>query len=333
MNPTTTRKKIFASLLPALAGLALLFAPFAVAAATTNFATGFESAEGYSTGTALGGQQGWVGYVVATNLAYTNANSSGNGVIAGGLGGSGQAAYVGLTPLPAAYNNYVEQLRFFSLDPIGSGLPMVNFSAKVKVVDSTGNLYDYFYWDFYNLDGVFLFGLELNNNLLRLSHVNSTNKVTKLGNYTNSIEYALGVSMNFASNRYSVTWNGVPLTNNLPITVSTAVLNLGSLAAVWQPADRANPGNNHMIFDDVQLVSAALIPPRPQLKVLTPGGGGAATLQLTGQDGFRFAVDGTTNLVTWLAVSTNIVSGGIANYTDSAATGKSARYYRARWVP
>jgi hypothetical protein len=38
-------------------------------------------------------------------------------------------------------------------------------------------------------------------------------------------------------------------------------------------------------------------------------------------------------LVTWLAVGTNLVSGGTANYTDSAAAGKSARYYRARWVP
>ena len=324
ITKTIPRTLVFAS---------LLFAPFIASGAVTNFATGFESAESYASGTGLAGQQSWIGYVVATNLSYISANAEGNGVISGGLGGSGQAAYVGLTPLPPAYDREVELLRFYNLNPNGSGLPMVNFSTRVKITDSTNGLFDYFYWDFYNTNSDFLFGIEFNNTPLRISHVNSTNKVVKMSNYLNAVEYTLGVSMNFASNRYSVTWNGVLLTNNLPITITGAALNLGSIATVWQPSDRANPGDNYMLFDDVRLVSAALIPPNPQLKVLTPGGSGAATLRLTGQDGFRFAVDGSTNLVTWLAVGTNIVSGGTADYTDSAASGKSARYYRARWVP
>lgn len=317
----------------ALAFASLLLGPFVADAAVTNYATGFESGESYISGIGLAGQQGWIGYVVASNLSYISASTEGNGVITGGLGGSGQAAYVGLTTLPPAYDREVELLRFYNLNPIGSGLPMVNFSTRVKITDSTNGLFDYFYWDFYNTNSDFLFGIEFNNTPLRISHVNSTNKVVKMSNYLNAVEYTLGVSMNFASNRYSVTWNGVLLTNNLPIAINGAALHLGSIAAVWQPTARATPGDNQMLFDDVRLVSAALIPPGPQLNVLTPGGPGAATLRLTGQDGFRFAVEGSTNLVTWLAVNTNIISSGAADYTDSAATGKTARYYRARWVP
>jgi hypothetical protein len=333
MQPTPSINARLLKAQPLIAVVALWLGSFAASAITTNFSTGFESTEGYISGTGLTGQQSWVGYVVSTNLVFTNATSAGNGVISPGLGGSGQAAYVGLTPLPKAYNNYIEQLRFLNLDPIGSGLSQVDFSAKVKIMDSTVFFYDYFYWDFYNTNGNFLFGIEFNNDFLRISAVNSTNKASKLGNYTNGVEYALGVSMNFASNRYSVTWNGSTITNNLPIALNGLPLSLGSIAAVWQPSTPTNGADNYMIFDDMRVISSVPVPARPQLKLLTPGGSSAATLQLTGQEGARFAVDGSTNLVTWLAVATNTVSGGTAAYVDATVVGKTTRYYRARWVP
>jgi len=316
-----------------LLSLALGVGGFDVSAITTNYATGFESTEGYQSALGLSGQQGWVGYLVSPNLTYTNAASAGNGVTSPGLGGSGQAAYVGLTALPNGYNNYIEETRFFTLNPVSSGLPMVNFSTKLKVIDSTVFFFDYFYWDFYNTNGNFLFGVELDNNLLRLSALDGTNKTMLLGKFTNAVEYALDVAMNFASNRYSIAWDGVLLTNNLPISVNGTPLSLGTISAVWQPSDPTNGADNHMIFDDLRLVSSALVPPRPQLKVLTPGGRTNATLRLTGQDGFRFAVEGTTNMTTWLAVSTNFISGGKSDYVDLTTTNKPARFYRARWVP
>jgi len=334
MHPTAPHKSTKRRILRAPALLLLLLAPIVAYAVTTNFSTGFESAEGYASGVALAGQQGWVGYVNATDLSYTNAGSSGNGVTNGGLSGSGQAAYVGLTPLPPAYNSYVELLRYVDLDPVGSNQPIVNFSAKMKVIDSTNGIYDFFYWNFYNQDGLLLFGLEFNNDPQDIGIVNSTNGVANIGNFNAAVEYALGVSMNFVSNRCSVILNGSTLATNLPITITNSVLNLGSVAVIWQPSSRSGPGNNYMLFDDFRLISSSLGPARPQLRVLTPGGGSAAaTLRLTGQDGFRFAVEGSTNLTTWLAVGTNTISGGIANYLDSAATNRSSRFYRARWVP
>ena len=79
-------------------------------------------------------------------------------------------------------------------------------------------------------------------------------------------------------------------------------------------------------------VSVEAAPDRPSLHLLAPGGQGAATVRLTGQDGFRFAVDASANLETWLPVATNTVSGGFADYTDAEAGG-AFRCYRGRWIP
>jgi hypothetical protein len=334
MHLTPSIKASFPKVQPLLVGIALLTGSFAVSAITTNFSTGFESGEGYISGAGLTGQQGWFGYWTSTNHTYdTTGGAAGNGVTNLGLSGSAQAAYVGLTPLPLNFNSTVEQVRFLNLDPIGSGQPMVNFKCQVKIVDSTISYYDYFYWRFYNQDGFFLFAVEFNNTPQRVFTVDSTNGETRFVRFTNAVEYPLNVAMNFASNRYSVTWNGLTLTNNAPITINGSVLNLGLIAAAWEVTDPTKGADNYMLFDNVSVVSSPLIPPRPQLKVLSSGGNGPATLRLTGQDGFSFAVDGATNLTAWSAIGTNIITWGKADYIDASATNKPARYYRARWVP
>ena len=56
--------------------------------------------------------------------------------------------------------------------------------------------------------------------------------------------------------------------------------------------------------------------------------GGPAQLTLTGQTNLLYVFEASTNLVQWakLAVRTNLT--GKADYTDSAATNYSQRYYR-----
>ncbi len=312
---------------------ALLLATVAPAA-VTNYSTGFESAQGYTNGQ-LAGQQSWVSYLLATNGTFaTNSGTNGNGVTALGLGGSAQAAYVGFSPLAAPYNKEIDLVRFLNLDPVGSNQPIITFSTKLNVIDSGNLLYDSFYFDFYNTDGLLLFGIEFNNENLTIYRVNSTNAFFSTGRFfTNSVEYPLLVTMNFLSNQYSAIFNGVTIVTNQPIAVAGLALNLGSVDAVWLPHITATPGDNWMMFDDWRIVSSPVTPDAPQLRVITPGGNGPATLRLTGLDGFQFAVDTTTNFVAWQAVGTNTVFNGIADYTDSSATGKTRRLYRARWVP
>lgn len=310
-----------------------LLSAIVASAATTNFSTGFESTQGYVIGP-LANQLGWVGYVLATNnTSNTNGGKPGNGVITPGLGGSAQAAYVGLSPLIAPHDKQINLVRFLNIDPIISNQPIVSFTTKLKLEDSTNFLYDYFYFEFYNKDDLLLFGIEFNNNDLAIFRVDSTNAYFPTpGLFANSVEYSLAITMNFASNRYNATFNGLLIVTNQPMTISGLALNLGSVDAVWSPGFVETPGNNRLIFDDWEIVSAPP-PARPQLRMLTPGGAGAATIRLTGSDFYKFAVDSSTNLLTWQPVATNTVSGGIADYMDSSATGKSSRFYRARWVP
>jgi hypothetical protein len=44
-------------------------------------------------------------------------------------------------------------------------------------------------------------------------------------------------------------------------------------------------------------------------------------------------VEGTTNLLNWSALKTNVVSGGYFEMVDTTAAGLSQRLYRARLVP
>ncbi len=91
----------------------------------------------------------------------------------------------------------------------------------------------------------------------------------------------------------------------------------------------ATTGGAYIGLDRASVVAV----PRPSLSILTAGGVGGAVLRLTGGDGFRYAVDASTDLVGWLPVGTNTVSGGFADYTDSGAAGQPFRFYRGRWVP
>ena len=323
-------------------GRAALFAAVAIlsavvaSAATTNFATGFEGNQGYASPAPLAGQLDWISYSRSTNnVSYvTNIAVNGNGVDSPGLGGSAQAAFMGLTPLTAPYNKSLELLQFLRLDPIGSNQPIVTFTTKVKITDSNNGFYDGFSFDFYNKDGLLMFGVELDNFDFMIYRVNSSGLGVSTGvTFTDGVEYPLSITMNFASNSYTAIFNGVTIVPNQPIAGVGIVLNLWSVGAVWLPDVPSTPGNNFMTFDDWRIVSSSTVPSPPQLRVITPGGVGAATIRLTGTDGFKFAVDASTNLAAWLPVNTNTVIGGSSDYLDSAATGKAARYYRGRWVP
>ncbi|MEY4384892.1 MAG: hypothetical protein RLY20_175 [Verrucomicrobiota bacterium] len=309
-------------------------------AAVTNFSVGFESAEGFVSRSALAGQGGWVGLMYHTNTAlFTNSGAAGNGVVGPGLNGSGQAAYVGLTPLPTNYSKFVELSHLLPLDPIGSGLPVVSFSARIKIIDSTSpsGPWDFFSLDFYNGSDVRLFSILFDNGPQEIRHTlksGSTNIETFLAPFSAGVEYDLAVMMNFASNRCTVSINGaLPPTNTFALASSGSALNLGTLSAVWQVDTPGSPGDNYMLFDNLRVISSPLVPPNPTLTLLKAGGtNAAAAARVSGSDGYKFALESTTNLTSWQPISTNLISSGIANYTDAGATNKPARYYRARWV-
>jgi hypothetical protein len=278
------------------------------------YQTGFEVTEGYTTNLDLVGQKGWRG-----------AGSGGNGVVSGLFPGKGQQAYVGFTS-PATNDT-----SLFVYQPINKNLPQVQFSVTMAILDSTTTNRDDFYWSVYNQQGQPLFTLDFDNYDLRCYYyLDNTNGPTWSGvTFTNGGAYQLRVAMDFISNRWSATLGGAAVATNQPLTTAGAALNLGDVDAAWVVFDPKAPGDNFMVFDDY-LISATAPPPQLALLAMSNGVPG---LRVTGLADSHFAVEGSADLVSWLALSTNVATGGSFDYVGDAAVGLPQRFYRARWVP
>jgi len=305
-----------------LAALGGLLIP-AVAAPTNIFSTQFEFSQGYSTNLDLAGQNGWIKY-----------GTGGNGLIP--AAGQGQQAYIGYSaPNPGGKTLFL--LRPINFSPVATGLPLVKFTTLFSIEDSTNDQFDFFQWSVYNINGNRLFTLDFDNFSTNISYaLDGTNSYVNTGvKFAPNATYTLTVMMNFASNRWSATLNSTLLATNLPITTTALPLTLGDVDAVWELYAPASPGNNFMLFDNYTITAEALPtaqPPQPRLSLLGRSAG-QTSLRLTGQSGSKFAIEGSTNLIHWTALKTNLVSGGTFDYVDSGAAALNRRLYRARWVP
>lgn len=316
----TTRPWIASTL---IATLLLAGSPSAAPAQTNVFFTQFEAAEGYDDAYELIGQNGWVG-----------EGSGGNGLVPDVTTGQGQQAYIGYFP-PDNNDTYLAVWRPINFDALAANLPVVRFSVLMSIEDSYAGGWDYFRWSVYNGQGNRLFSLEFDNYYLDVAYrLDGTDGIVVTPvTYTNAELYTLAITMNFASNLWSAALGDRLLATNLPITTVNAPLNLGDVDAVWVPDDPQLPGDNYMLFDNYRLTAESLWPPRPHLQLLGRTVSGETWLRLTGQSDARFAIDATTNVQTWTALKTNVLSDGAFDYVDTTAPGFVRRFYRARWVP
>jgi len=302
------------------------------AATITNFFTRFESTEGYSAILDLAGQQSW-----------EQQGSGGNGLLASGL--QGQSAYIGFAPPDPADDSLV-LWRPINFNPLSAGYPIVKFSVLLNIIDSDNDLYDLFRWSIYNQQVDRLFSINLDNYSLRVSYLlDGTNSATPTSvRFVNDSNYLLTVTMNFAANRWSATLNNAVIATNEFITTTGAGLTLGDIDAVWlinlisytngqgQVFTTNAPGNNYMMFDNY-LVTAEAIPVTPAQVNFVGRTSDGWVLRVSGQDGLRWAVEASTNLVTWTVLKTNQISGGSFDLLDIPAPGLPRRFYRARHVP
>ncbi len=305
------------------AGSALLLAHGPSFATTTNlYFTHFETTNGFSLALPLIGQSGWTGQ-----------GNNGNGVTNNYVIGQGQQAYVGHKfSLPA---EDVLAWRPLNFNPLAAGYPIVKFSVLMSIEDSNNNERDNFRWSVYNAAGVRLFTLDFDNFDLNIRYdLDDTNDLVVAGwTFDNSTDYELAVTMNFSANRWSATLNQAEIVSNQPITTTGAALTLGDIDAVWLPFYTNAPGNNFMLFDDYR-VTAETIPVTPaQVQLLGRTTAGWDLLRVTGPDGLRWALEATTNLVTWTPVKTNLIFDGSFDVVDTTSAGLTRRFYRARHVP
>jgi hypothetical protein len=296
--------------------------------ATTNlFFTQFEAAQGYSVSTPLVGQPS------SGVVKWTGQGTGGNGVTNNFVAGQGQQALVGRNAILPAEDILVWYPLNFS--PVAAGYAIVRFSVFMSVEDSTNNQYDNFRWSVYNTASERLFSLDFDNYDSTINYdLDDTNTLVTTGwSFATGTDYELVITMNFASNHWSATLGGAMIVTNLPITTTGAALTLGDIDAVWLPYYPDTPGNNFMLFDDYR-VTAESVPTLPaQMRLLGRTSEGWSLVRVSGQEGSRWALEGTTNLLNWTALKTNLISGGYFDHVDATAAGLNRRFYRARLVP
>lgn len=315
------------SLLLSLVAAGLLLNPPSSPAATTNiFFTQFGTGEGYNTALDLIGQVGWTG-----------EGSGGNGVLANGIVGQGASAYIGFdVPNPA--DDSLVVWRPINFEPIASGYPIVKFSVLMNIIDSEFGYWDIFRWSAYNIQGKRLFSIDFDNDFRDISYLlDGTNQwVLTYLPFANDSNYTFNVTMNFAANRWSATYNNIVIATNQPITTTNSALNFGDMDAVWlvnQINGTNAPGDNFMMFDNYRITAETLPAPPAQVQFLGRTGDGQSILRVFSDNGSRWALEATTNFVNWTSVKTNQISGTYFDQVDTTAAGFQRRFYRARYVP
>ncbi len=299
--------------------IALVAFTSAFAAPTNIFFTQFEPGEGYTNNFDLIGQGGWLGQ-----------GTGGNGIVSNYIAGQGQQAYIGFAA-PNPGEDYFVAYHPLNFTPLAAKQPIVKFSVLMSILDSTNREFDNFRWSLYNSQVDRLFSLDFDNYSTNVSYkLDGTNVLVATGvSFAPGSDYTLLVTMNFAANRWSATLNNALLATNLPITTTGATLDLGDIDAEWLIYDANAPGDNYMLFDNYRVTAEAL----PQMEFLGRTGKGWVLLRGFGPDGSRWAVEGTTNLLNWTSLKTNVVSGGYFDMFDMTAVGLNQRFYRARLVP
>jgi len=310
-----------------IALVALMFSAASSFAVITNvYSTQFEAAQGYDINSDLAGQQGWL-----------KSGTGGNGLLTNGIAGQGQHAYIGFEP-PTTTNASLIVWKPINFNPIASGYPIVRFSTRLRIEDSSGDEWDIFRWSFYNIPGNRLFSIDFDNEFLDVSYLrDGTNQIVFTTNtFENATVYTLSVTMDFASNLWSASLDNALIATNQLITSTNAQLTLGDIDAVWlfnQINGTNAPGDNFMIFDNYTITAQTLTNPTAQVQLLGRTAEGWTLLRVNGQNGWRWSLDATTNLVNWTALKTNPISGTFFDHVDTAASGRPHRFYRARLVP
>ena len=312
-------------MLAARVGLLVILSAVSGGAATPTvlFATGFERSEGYTNDFGLVGQGGWTG-----------SGSGGNGIVTNFFDSLGpqagiQQAYIGYTP-PEGTNAFLSLLRPLNYSPLAQGKALLKFSVWMAITSSTTTNRDDFRWSTYNIDGQRLFTVDFDTTWFQVNYALDDGQgfFTTGVTFTNDLIYELGLTMDFARNRWSATLDGQDVFLDLPITTTNSVLNLGDIDAVWAVYNPGSAGDGFMVFDNYTVTAE----PAPRLsgKVVPPDG--EFLLQMTqGVPGQTYVIDISSEFKSWVPVKTNRAGDeGSFDWLDSSAGGFSRRFYRAR---
>ncbi|HWD91752.1 MAG TPA: YDG domain-containing protein [Verrucomicrobiae bacterium] len=83
----------------------------------------------------------------------------------------------------------------------------------------------------------------------------------------------------------------------------------------------------------INVLAFTLQTPAPVLAVLPQPSGSQFAFQLLGQTNVSYVLQNSTDLLTWTATSTNILTDGVLNVTSTISPGPSQQFWRAVWMP
>jgi hypothetical protein len=307
----------------ALAGVGGAAAPWVI------YETDFEPPL-FTSGFTLDGQDNWL--AAPFEEAHTSAIRHADWY------DQGQFAVIGEVPPDSPTAGSVSVYRPLEVDPVARGTPMVGFSVTMSVLDSTDNRYNCFRWVVYNRKAERLFALDFDNFTLEISYLLDDDEFYPTGwTFEPDGLYQLVVTMNFAANRWSAElrsdFASVLLVNAAPLTTRQRTLDLGDIDAAWVLRDQGDEfGNNFLLFDNFKVVADTAVPLASRVEPVQFLGDGSFLLQLFGEPGRAYAIDVSSDLLQWTALTTNTPTDGRFVFLDAEAADYPVSFYRGRAV-
>ncbi|CAN5367429.1 hypothetical protein BH23VER1_BH23VER1_03660 [soil metagenome] len=244
--------------------------------------------------------------------------------------GLGKTAFLGFSP-PS--DHFVRVFRPVDYDPVAEGTPVVEFFALVGIQESTAGGDDYFYLTVLNSERQALAAIRFQAGPSGIQTWRFDGEVMhpEIGGFIPGEVAPVLAQIDFAENRWSVQWDGVPLIDNAPFTALSTTRDLGAMAAEWQLADPANPGNNWLLFDQWSI--EAVLPAALVLTHAGPNPDGTYSISWSGPPGATFVVEYSPDLLSWHDDLPGAVidssNGGPLTFTDATTTNEAGqRFYR-----
>ena len=303
-----------------------LATPCAGSAPVLLYATGFEPPV-FAAGYTLTDQDGWQSFPKGTTAASQ--------IVAEIMPGYGQHALIGFALPESNSNFYASAFRPLNYDPVGQGNPLVAFRVLLSFIDSVDRPErDSFRWSVYNRQAERLCSVDFNNQSRLISYAlddgtfHSTDR-----EFNRDSLYTLEMVMDFSSNAWTAVLNGEVIVNSAPLTTGSRALDLGDIDPVWiQPEGSSQFGDNYMLFDDLRITAAPSAPLPSEVQLVQFLEDESLLLRVVGEPNRAYALEASSGLADWTALTTNVPTDGTFLFADPEAAIAPRRFYRARAI-